>query len=51
MKKLSKAKYKKIEQECLSIVIENNLIFLDEIFIFSQILPSEFYEAKLHESI
>lgn len=50
MKKISKPKYKKIEQECLSIVIENNLIFLDEIFIFSQILPSEFYEAKLQES-
>lgn len=50
MKKISKSKYKKYEQDCLNIVIENRIVFLDEIFIFSEILPSAFYEANLQDS-
>lgn len=50
MKKISKSKYKKYEQDCLNIVIENRVVFLDEIFIFSEILPSAFYDANLQDS-
>ena len=48
--KISKTKYKKLEKECLNIIIEQQATFLDEIFIFSDILPSVFYEAKLQDS-
>ena len=51
MKRITKTKYKKFEQECLEIVIENNIVFIDEIFIFSEIMPSVFWEAKLNESV
>ena len=51
MKKITKNGYKKIEKECLGIVIEKSMVFMDEIFIYSEITPSEFYEAKLHESV
>lgn len=49
--KIIKTKYKKLEQECLQIVIENSITFTDEIFIFSEIVPSVFYEAKLQDSV
>ena len=48
--KISKTKYKKLEKEFLNIIIEQQATFLDEIFIFSDILPSVFYEAKLQDS-
>lgn len=47
---ISKAKFKKLEKQCLEIVIENNIIFIDEIFIFSDITPSLFAQAELKES-
>ena len=50
VKKVSKVKYKKLEDDCLDLVIQNNIIFLDEIFIYSEVLPSVFFEIKLNES-
>lgn len=46
----SKVKYKKYEKSCISLIIENNIIFLDEIFIYSDVLPSEFFEMGLNNS-
>lgn len=51
MKKITKNSYKKMEKECLDLVIENNMIFMDEIFIYSEVVPSVFYAAKLNESV
>ena len=49
-KKISKAKLKKIEQICLEQIKQNNITFIDEIFTYFEILPSEFFEYKLNES-
>ncbi len=50
-KKISKTKFKKMEKECLALVIENSMVFMDEIFIFSEIMPSVFYNAGLQDSV
>lgn len=50
MKKITKTKFKKLEKICLEAITENNITFLDEIFSFSDILPSEFYDSGLCES-
>lgn len=50
VKKISKVKYQKLEKECLELVIQNSIVFLDEIFIYSEVLPSVFFEMKLNES-
>ena len=50
-KKISKAKLKTIEQECLALVIENSIVFIDEIFIYTEITPSSFYNAGLQDSV
>lgn len=49
-KKISKTKYKKIENDCQKAILENNITFLDEIFTFMEITPSEFFEYELNES-
>ncbi len=51
MKSISKTKYKKLEKQCVELIIENEIIFADEIFIFAEISPSEFKLARLNESI
>ena len=51
IKKISKTKFKKMEKECLALVIENSMVFMDEIFIFSEIIPSDFYNAGLQDSV
>ena len=50
VKEISKVKYKKLEKACLDLVIQNSIVFLDEIFIYSEVLPSVFFEMKLNES-
>ena len=40
-----------MEKECLALVIENSMVFMDEIFIFSEIMPSDFYNAGLQDSV
>ncbi len=50
VKEISKVKYKKLEKVCLDLVIQNSIVFLDEIFIYSEVLPSVFFEMKLNES-
>lgn len=50
MKKLSKTNIKKLEKECIEAIKNNNLTFIDEIFIFIDVEPSQFYEAKLDET-
>ena len=50
MKAISKAKFKKLEKNCIETIIENNIVFMDEIFIFSDITPSLFELANLKES-
>lgn len=49
-KKISKTKYKKIEQDCLEAISQNNITFIDEIFTFVEISPSDFYDIGLNES-
>ena len=51
MKKISRASYKRLEKHCLEIVIRQNIVFLDEIFIYAEVLPSVFFEMKLDESV
>ena len=51
MKNISKTKYKKLEKQCVEIIIENNIVFAEEIFVFTDILPSMFYQAKLNDSV
>lgn len=51
MKSISKTKYKKLEKQCVELIIENEIIFADEIFIFAEITPSDFKLARLNESI
>lgn len=50
MPKISKTKFKKLEKECLEIIIEHNIIFIDEIFIFTEITPSLFEKFELNNS-
>ena len=50
MKNISKTKYKKLEKQCVEIIIENSIVFVDEIFIFTEISPSMFYQAQLDKS-
>lgn len=50
VKKCLQLKYKKYEKECFDLVIQNNIVFIDEIFIYSEVLPSVFFEMKLNES-
>lgn len=50
VKKVSRSKYQKIEKKCLKLVVENSIVFIDEIFIYSEVLPSDFFEMKLNES-
>ena len=50
MKNISKTKYKKLEKQCIEIIIENSIVFADEIFIFTEISPSMFYQAQLDKS-
>lgn len=49
-KKITKNKYKKTEQDCLLAILENNITFLDEIFTFMDITPTDFFEYELNES-
>ena len=49
-KKISKTKYTKIETDCISAIEKNDITFLDEIFTFIKIQPSEFFEYNLQES-
>lgn len=51
MKSISKTKYKKLEKQCVELIIENNIIFEDEIFIFADIVPSEFENCALNDSV
>lgn len=50
MPKISKTKLKKLEKECLELIIEHNIIFMDEIFIFTEAAPSVFFESGLQDS-
>ena len=50
MKNISKTKYKKLEKQCIETIIENSIVFEDEIFIFTEISPSMFYLAQLDKS-
>lgn len=50
MKNISKTKYKKLEKQCIETIIENSIIFEDEIFVFTEISPSLFYQAQLDKS-
>ena len=49
-KKISKIKYTKFEKDCLKAIEKNGITFLDEIFTFVKIQPSEFFEYNLQES-
>lgn len=51
MEKLTKTKYKRLEKLCLESIQENNIIFADELFSFTEISPQEFRKYKLDESI
>lgn len=49
-KKITKTKYKKLENDCLEAISKNGITFLDEIFTFVEISPSDFYDFGLDES-
>ena len=49
-KKISKTKYTKFEKDCLNAIEKNGITFLDEIFTFVKIQPSEFFEYNLQDS-
>lgn len=49
-KKITKTRYKTIEKDCLEAIKKNNITFLDEIFTFVDIQPSEFFEYELQDS-
>lgn len=51
MTKISKTKYKRLEKQCLELIIENSIIFIDEIFIYAEVMPSVFFEANLQDSV
>ncbi|MBS4760288.1 MAG: hypothetical protein KHX03_06285 [Clostridium sp.] len=50
MKKLSKTKTEKLKKLCLELIKENNLVFFDELFVFSDIEPAMFFESGLAET-
>ncbi len=49
-KKITKTKYKKLENDCIEVIKKNDITFLDEIFAFLEISPAEFYEYELDKS-
>ena len=49
MKKISKTKLKKIEQDIVDTIKKNNITFFDEIFTILDFSPSIFYDNKLNE--
>ena len=49
-KKITKTKYKKLENDCIEIIKKNDITFLDEIFAFLEISPAEFYDYELDKS-
>lgn len=49
-KKITKTKYNKLASDCADIITQNDITFVDEIFAFLDIAPSDFYEYKLEES-
>ena len=49
-KKIGKTKYKKLENFYTDLINENNVIFLDEIFTFTDISPSDFFENEFDKS-
>ena len=49
MKKLSKTKLKKIEQDIIISIKKNNITFFDEIFTILDFSPTTFYDYKFHE--
>lgn len=51
MTKISKTKYKRLEKQCLELIIENSIIFIDEIFIYAEVMPSAFFETGLLDSV
>lgn len=51
MTKISKTKYKRLEKQCLELIIENSIIFIDEIFIYAEFMPSVFFETGLQDSV
>lgn len=48
--KISKTKYTKIEKDCITAIEKNGITFLDEVFTFVKIQPSEFFEYNLQDS-
>ena len=48
--KTGKTKYKKLEKLYTEIIKENNIIFLDEIFAFADISPSDFFNSEFDKS-
>lgn len=49
-KKITKSKYTKLEKDCVYAIEKNGITFLDEIFAFLKIQPSEFFEYNLQDS-
>ncbi len=49
-KKITKTKYKKLENDCIEVIKKNDITFLDEIFAFLEISPAEFYDYELDKS-
>ena len=49
-KKITKSKYTKLEKNCVDAIEKNDITFLDEIFTFVKLQPSEFFEYNLQDS-
>ena len=49
-KKISKTKYKQLEENCITLIEKRNITFVDELFIFSDVQPSIFFDYELNKS-
>lgn len=49
-KKISKTKYKQLEENCITLIEKRNITFVDELFIFTDVQPSIFFDYELNKS-
>ena len=49
-KKISKIKYKQLEENYITLIEKRNITFIDELFIYSDIQPSVFFDNELNKS-